>query len=265
VRLLFRSPATPTGEPSDGPGAGVEVDPLDAYDEPRTAPAGRPWVIVDMIASIDGATALAGRSGGLGGPADKAVFRALRAVPDVVLVGAGTARIEAYGAVRLDDEVRARRQARGQAPVPRLALVSGRLDLDPDAAMFADAAEPPVVLTTEVSLAERGGRFEGRAEVVAAGTDSVDLGRGLAHLHGTGARVVLVEGGPHLNGQLVAAGLVDEWCQSLAPMLVAGESVRVAHGPEPVEPLRLELHRVLEEDGYLFGTWRRADRPPPTG
>ena len=50
-----------------------------------------------------------GRSGGLGGPGDKAVFRALRAVPDVVLVGASTARVEGYGALRTTDEVADRR------------------------------------------------------------------------------------------------------------------------------------------------------------
>ena len=211
-----------------------------------------------MIASIDGATAVTGRSGGLGGPGDKAVFRALRAVPDVVLVGAATARIERYGPVRVDDAARDRRVSRGQAPDPRLALVSGRLDLDPDAAMFVEAAEPPLVFTTDTALATRGDRFGGRAEVVAIGTDSVDLTAALDHLRRLGAEVVLVEGGPRLNGQLVAAGLVDEWCQSLAPMLVAGDSQRVAHGLEPDEPLGMALHRLLEQDGYLFGTWRRT-------
>lgn len=265
MRLIFRPPNDPSSTPSTGAreasDLGLEVDPLDAYDEVRPSPEGRPWVIVDMIASIDGATAVAGRSGGLGGAADKAVFRALRAVPDVVLVGAATARIENYGALALDDEVRARREARGQAPVPRLALVSGTADLDPDAPMFAEAGQRPIVLTTEASRAAHAERFAGRAELVAAGTDAVDLAVGLALLHEAGADVVLVEGGPSLNGQLVEAGLVDEWCQSIAPLLVAGDSTRVAHGgasPAGVEPTRLALHRLLEQDGYLFGTWRRT-------
>ena len=34
-------------------------------------PPDRPWVVLNMIASVDGATAVAGRSGGLGGPADR--------------------------------------------------------------------------------------------------------------------------------------------------------------------------------------------------
>lgn len=264
MRLLFRPPTGLSGTPATGPrqapDQGFDVDPLDAYDEPRPSPEGRPWMIVDMIASIDGATAVAGRSGGLGGAADKAVFRALRAVPDVVLVGAATARIENYGAVELDDEVRTRREARGQAPVPRLALVSGRMDLDPDSPLFTEAAEAPIVLTTEAMEATNAERFDGRAELVSAGTDSVDMASALARLHDAGARIVLVEGGPSLNGQLVAAGLVDEWCQSLAPLLVAGDSARVAHGRavDGAEPERMALHRLLEQDGYLFGTWRRA-------
>ncbi len=257
MRLLFRPPDDLANGAGEGLAPGAEVEALDAYDEPRAAHDGRPWVIVDMIASIDGATAVAGRSGGLGGPADKAVFRALRAVPDVVLVGAATARIENYGPVRLDDEVRARRVARGQAPAPRLALVTGRMDLDHEAPMFTEADTPPLVFTTEAACAEHAPRFEGRAEVVVAGVDSVDLAGAMAALGARGVQTVLVEGGPSLNGQLVAAGLVDEWCQSMAPLLVAGESARVAHGPEGARPERLELHRLLEQDGYLFGTWRR--------
>jgi RibD C-terminal domain len=69
----------------------TEVDPVALYTaDVRARINDRPWVVVNMITSIDGATAVDGRSGGLGGPADKAVFRALREVPDVILVGAWT-------------------------------------------------------------------------------------------------------------------------------------------------------------------------------
>lgn len=238
----------------------LDLDPLDAYDEPRPGPTDRPWVTVDMVASVDGATAVDGRSGGLGGPGDKVVFRALRAVPDVILVGAATARVERYGPVRLDDAVQARRTARGQRRVPRLALVSGRVELDPDDRLFTESEEPPLVLTTTAGVEVHGERFAGRAELVACDGDGpgrVDLVAGLGELHRRGARVVLSEGGPSLNGQLVAADVVDEWCLSLAPLLAAGESARVAHGPTPDAPVALSLHRVLEADGELFGTWRR--------
>lgn len=254
MRLLF--------PPLDDPAAAADVDPLDAYDEPRPAPPDRPWVSVDMVSSIDGATAVEGRSGGLGGPADKLVFRALRAVPDVILVGAATARIEHYGPVRLDEAVQARRVARGQRALPRLALVSARVDLDHDAELFAtEGFEPddrPIVLTTHAGATDHAERFAGKAELLGLGDEQVDLVAALGALRERGVEVVLAEGGPSLNGQLVAAGLVDEWCQSLAPLLVSGDSARTAHGPTPAEPQAMVLHRLLESDGELFATWRRG-------
>ena len=96
------------------------------------------------------------------------------------------------------------------------------------------------------------------AELVELGPTTVDMVAVVDELHRRGAGVVLVEGGPSINGQLVAAGLIDEWCLSVAPMLVAGGSARVAHGPVAETPQHLALHRLLEEDGYLFATYRRA-------
>ena len=232
-----------------------EIDPLSAYAaDARPKPPGRPWVLVNMIASPDGATALDGRSGGLGGPADKAVFRALRALPDAILVGAGTARAETYGPVRLDDAALEERNARGQTGPPRLVIVSGRLDLDPTGTMFTDSAEPPIVFTTGTAPAGTVAAFAGVAEIVRCGETVVDLGSAMAHLDAIGIGTVLCEGGPTLNGQMLAADLVDEWCQSIAPMLVAGISDRVAIGAasDGHPPARMNLNRVLEQDGYLF-------------
>ena len=84
-----------------------------------------------MVASVDGATAIDGVSGGLGGPADKQVFSAIRGVADVILAGAGTVRAERYGPPRTPPSIQAARRARGQAAKPRLAVVSRSLDLDP--------------------------------------------------------------------------------------------------------------------------------------
>jgi riboflavin biosynthesis pyrimidine reductase len=74
--------------------------------------------------------------------------------------------------------------------------------------------------------------------------------------------VVLSEGGPSLNGQLLAAGLVDELCLSLAPLLAGGESARIAHGAAPPTPARMRLARVLEEDGMLFLRYVSAASAP---
>ncbi|MCB0995629.1 MAG: pyrimidine reductase family protein [Acidimicrobiales bacterium] len=229
-----------------------------AADE-RERPDGAPWVVINMIASADGATAIDGRSGALGGPADQAVFRALRAVPDVILVAAGTVRDEGYGPVKLSAEARRRRSEAGRREVPRLAVVSASLGLDPTAALFTDpglGADRPLVYTVAAAPEERRRALAEVAEVVVAGAERVELSDVIADLRRRDERVVLCEGGPSLNAQLVADDLVDELCLSVAPMLVGGASARVAQGDRsgatPVAPRHLRLDRVLTADDLLF-------------
>ena len=213
------------------------IDPAEAYatdDRNRS-----PWVLVNMISTIDGATAVNGRSGGLGGPADKRVFAAIRSLADVILVGAGTVRAEDYGP---------------PASGARLAIVTASLDLAPDARVFSGGARP-TVFTTSAADHDRRAALEPVAEVVTVNDGShVDLRAAVATLSG----VVVCEGGPSLNGQLIVDDLVDEMCMSVAPLLAAGDSPRAAHGPMVDQPRRFELARVLEEDDLLFLRYVRS-------
>jgi hypothetical protein len=101
------------------------VDPLAIYADLPSA-AGRPSVRLNMIVSVDGGTSWNGVSGGLGGPADKALFALMRTLPDIVLVASGTMRAEHYGPAVLPDDAQDARRARGQRPVPPIAVVGGR-------------------------------------------------------------------------------------------------------------------------------------------
>jgi riboflavin biosynthesis pyrimidine reductase len=95
------------------PTPGDDVDLFEAYTPAGTfAGAGRPWVRVNMISSLDGAIAVRGRSGTLGGPPDRRLFMVLRSLADVIVVGAGTMRTEGYGPAHLDDGLRASRRSR---------------------------------------------------------------------------------------------------------------------------------------------------------
>jgi riboflavin biosynthesis pyrimidine reductase len=85
----------------------------------------------------------------------------------------------------------------------------------------------------------------------------VDLPQALIALGATGARSVLAEGGPRLNGQLAAAGLLDEVCLTLSPRLVGGDSARILAGPPVPGAPAMALASVLEEDGLLFLRYRR--------
>lgn len=253
-----------------------EVDPLDVYlAADRTPPAGRPWVMVNMIASADGAVTVDGVSGGLGSPADRAVFRAVRACADWILVGASTVRAERYGLPRPSATSRDARRAAGRSEQPGLAVVSASLNLDPGLPMLADqrpGEARPLILTSPDAPPDRAERLAETAEVVrlesplaapggAAGraenAASAWLGSPVAvlgELGRRGAKVVLSEGGPTLNAWLADAGMIDELCLSFAPVLAGGPSPRLLHGAAPA-PTALELVHLLEEDGMLFARY----------
>ncbi len=238
------------------PGSVDDVGALVAA-EPRRTRASRPWLLVNMVASLDGAISIDGRSGGLGGDADRSMFFALRHVADVVLVGAGTVRAEDYGPTRASDAVRAVRRARGQAALPRLAVVTRSLELDPGARLFGDVANRPYVITHRTAPPERVAELSEVAEVLQLGDGEVDLVAAVERLHADGARVITCEGGPALNGDLIAHDLVDEWARTIAPLLVSGDAGPSSRGARP-DPRRFELTRLLEADGELLGRWVRS-------
>lgn len=247
MRQLYPVPANPA----------ADVDPMDLYvGAERSTPDGRPYVAVGMIGSLDGATALGGDSGSLGGDADRTVFRAVRAMADVILVGAGTARTENYGPVTLGDAaVEARRVAGRSVEPPRVAVVSGSLDLDPGSRLFS--GPPPLVFTTDGADPDRMRRLSDVAEVVTAGEGHVDPARALAELAARGAGLVVCEGGPTLIGTLVAADLVDEWCVNVAPVVAGGSSKRlVAGAPEVAHPVALAS--LLTGGHLLAARWIRS-------
>src|SRR5690606_7592518 len=106
----------------------------------------RPHVRMNFVSSADGAVTIDGRSGGLGGANDRKLMRVLRTLCDVVLVGAGTVRAEGYGGLNLPDEYSERRVDLGLSRVPRMAVVSGSLDLDPGMSVFTKTEERPLII-----------------------------------------------------------------------------------------------------------------------
>ena len=245
-----------------------DIDPVAvvARDD-RTPPPGRPWVLATMIASADGsATDEGDLSGGLGGAADKAMFAAVRAVADVIVAGATTVIAENYGPSRPSPAVREQRIARGQTPVPRIAVATASLSIDLAHRLFAEASPDARPLVLSESSADRARRraLEAVADVHLAGDGSIDWARALHVLHAeAGASVVLCEGGPRTVGQLVDADLLDELCLTVSATLVGGNGPRLAVGPPPGahRPLRLARVVVADDDALLL-RYVRA-RPGP--
>lgn len=122
-----------------------------------------------MIASVDGAASLQGRSGALGGPADKSLFALLRALADVIVVGTATTRTEGYRPARLEEAVRARRSKWGLSPVPPIAVVTQGCRLDWTSPFFTEAEQRPLVLTAASAGAAERARAAQVADVIVAG------------------------------------------------------------------------------------------------
>jgi riboflavin biosynthesis pyrimidine reductase len=211
---------------------------------------------VNFVATLDGAIEVGGRSGPLGGPADRQVFMAMRAVADVILVGSGTATAENYGPVRLEAGAQARRRARGQPDRPRLAVVSGTGRLDPGARMFT-GGERVLVFTTEPVVQARPDLAQ-VADLVGCGDDRVEPNRMVSTLHGMGLTRILCEGGPALARGLFSAALVDELCLTVSPVL-AGAHHQALGEAWPGPPGRFELTALLEADGMLMTRYAKVD------
>lgn len=216
-----------------GPPIAITIDEACAFDR-RRHHDGRPWVEICMVASVDGSTVVNGRSGELSGATDQKLLAGLRRVADVVLVGAGTVRAERYGAPSRHGL--------------RIGVVTRTGDVDLDSALFTSGAGFLVMPEDGPMVA---------AETVRAGTGSVDLEAALRRLPGDPA-VVHVEGGPSLNGALLAGALVDELNATTSPVLTGGDGARMAATSDPVTtPLTLQ-QLAVDDDGFVFARWLRA-------
>ena len=223
------------------------------------APAGRPWVRFNFVASADGAATHNGLSGQLGDAADHRVFALLRRLADVIVVGAGTIRAEGYAGELVSEADRQWRVAHGKPAHPHFAIVSGSLDLDPAGELFAISPVRPLVVTTRLADPGRLAEFAGVADVLIAGERSVDVDAMLAELDARGHRQVLSEGGPHLLGSFEQAGRVDELCLTVSPLLVGGRNPRVAVTAMEFPLRHLTLAQVLRADSTLILRYTAAN------
>lgn len=231
-------------------------DEVVCYDAYRPEDPHAPMVRLDMVASADGkATDARGRTGGLAGSGDLEVFRALRALADGILAGAGTVRTEDYGAHRVDRSVADLRRADGRDRPAPMIVVSASLELDPGARIFAEAVTPTIVLTCEAAPTDRRAALERVARVIVAGERAVDFSLAVGTLRAEhGINHLLVEGGPTVNGQLFGANAVDELCLTIASQLVGGVGPGIITGL-PVGK-GLGLVSLLADDRDLFARYR---------
>lgn len=225
-----------------GPLENVSIE--SAYSAPLGSHADRPWVGLSMVASIDGSTVVDGASAGLSSDNDSGVMLRLRALADVIVVGAGTAAGEGYGPPSKGGQ--------------RIAVVTRGGSVDTSTELFTSGAGF-VITTTSAEFAERG------VDVIRVGDGEVDLDAALRAIPDVapGTTFVQLEGGPSLNGAFAEADLLDELNLTTSPAIVGGEGLRLVTRSEDLS-LRYELMQLaVDDEAFVFSRWRRRQDEAP--
>jgi riboflavin biosynthesis pyrimidine reductase len=183
----------------------------------------------NFVSSVDGVVTLGSKpSAGsiISGKyaADRFLMGLLRACADAVVIGAGTLRATpghlwtpAHVYPALATEFTALRSSLGRSPEPALVLLTASGDIDFSHPALVRGA---TVMTTSAGAKKMGDRLPPKCDQIVIGEGNrLDLGKTVAELRGRGLQVLLSEGGPHLMGQLIEGGLLDEAFLTVSPVL----------------------------------------------
>jgi riboflavin biosynthesis pyrimidine reductase len=216
----------------------------------------RPYTVVNFVTSVDGRTAVDGRSRGLSDAGDRELHRTLRERADAVLAGTGTIAADGYGRMLPAQERRERRLAAARAAEPIAVTITRSGRLPTGVRLFTEPEARVVVFSPTPPAPVPPGAAESAAHVqheLLDRTTPAPLTATLRTLRERyEVRTLLCEGGPTLFGALLREGLVDALFLTLAPTLVAGEGPAVASGPPLKVPVGLTLAGLLEREGSLF-------------
>lgn len=219
--------------------SGESIHPRPLLAEPSSTD--RPYLAINMVATLDGRTALNGSAVGIGSAGDKHLMRELRAEADVVMHGAATVRADPLSA-RVPHDMSATRLARGLTAQPLGVIITRTGNLPAQHPYYESATL--IYVTTSRSVPVEGPNVE------ICHVDS--LVRAIRDLGQRGVRRVLCEGGPTLNAGLFAAGLVDDIFLTIAPKLIGGDDpLTLIKGPG-LGIIRLKLRSLVEREGEVF-------------
>ena len=217
---------------------------------PGRAETSRPYVIINMVSSIDGKANVGGRSSGIGDQTDRRTMRTLRSKADAVMVGANTLRAERLS-LGLDEPT-------CEQPLAVIATKTGDVPLESN--LIVGERQEVLVVTTQDAPRNLDGRLRERARVLrtpATPSGAIDLTEVLEVLKAEHAvEALLVEGGPNLSHALISLNLADELFLTLAPKLTGGtsnESLTILDGPAlaPIREVNLLSAHLADSELFL--------------
>jgi riboflavin biosynthesis pyrimidine reductase len=234
-----------------------------------------PALYSNFVTSIDGVVTLGSKpSAGsiISGkyPADRFLMGLLRACADAVVIGAGTLRATpghlwtpAHVYPELATEFISLRSRLGRATEPQLVVITTKGDIDSSHPALVKGA---LVITTDEGAEVCGAKLPASCEVIAMGKRAeVDLREAVAALRARGLEVILTEGGPHLIGRLIEAGLLEDVFLTISPV-VAGrdreERLGMVAGVELLPKVGVwgTLSSARRHGDYLFLRYRMPAR-----
>jgi riboflavin-specific deaminase-like protein len=227
----------------------VDLDDLIHGLEPAGAPPpDRPYVVSNFAVTWDGRVTIGGTAGPIGSEVDTRLLQRLRARGDAVMTGARTMRVERYGPLLADGDLRAERQEEGRPADPLAVVATRRCDLPWDAGVFSSGRGEVLVLS--------GARCEPPSTATPVSVREfdreVDLMAALRELREErGVRLLVCEGGPVLHAAMIELGLIDELFVTVAPKLAGGVGPGLVEGLAERERA-LRLVWLLEHEGELF-------------
>ncbi len=239
----------------------VAYAPTTIYDDLASdlpePPAHRPYVLLNMVASVDGKVAINGSAAGIGSRTDQRLMRAIRAATDAVLVGAGTFRADLADST-IGRRREALRVAQGLPPRPLAVVLSRQGDLPFEREDFAQPQPYRVSIVGSDTPADRREKLAAWGRVFVARTSEPAIPWVLQTLReDCGVRHLLVEGGPEVNGHFLVADAIDEICWTLAPKLLgSGGDLTMIAGPPLPQPVPLTLHTAYLHESEFFLRYR---------
>lgn len=231
---------------------------------PERRDATKPYVIVNMVSSLDGKTAVEGKASRIGSETDRQAMRTLRSKTDAVMIGAGTLRAEKLS-LGLDEL--------SSGPQPLAVIVTGTGDVPLRTNLISRERQEILAITAQDTPEDTLNRLEAHARVLRlppTPSGAVDLGAALKILKAEHAvELLLVEGGPKLNHYLLSEELVDELFLTLAPELLGGtteETLTILDGPRlpsgARSPMLLSAHLATGDELFLRYGVDRPNHPP---
>jgi 2,5-diamino-6-(ribosylamino)-4(3H)-pyrimidinone 5'-phosphate reductase len=245
------------------PAPGREVSTI--YGDLNMPPCGRhgaarPYVMLNMVSSVDGRTTMERKAASIGSGIDRRTMRTLRSKADAVMIGAGTLRAERLS-LGLD--------ASDGVLQPLAIIVTDTGDLPLEEHLIVPEGQEVLILLSDAAPKEVVERLGKLALVMRAPADpagAVDLDGALRVLKAErGVESIVVEGGPGLNHALISSHLVDELFLTVAPELLGGtadQTLTLLKGPELTIRPTLELRSIYSAGSELYLRYSLIRTPP---